>query len=51
MHRTDGAWLSMFENTVVIALYLSSGLRMSPNSPIWPSLLGVQRFITAPCGK
>ena len=45
------AWLSMFENTVVIDLYLSSGFRMSPNSPIWPSPVGVQRFITAPCGK
>ena len=28
------AWLSMFENTVVIALYFSSGFRISPNSPI-----------------
>ena len=46
-----GAWLSMFENTVVIDLYLSSGFRMSPNSPIAPSLAGVHRFITAPCGK
>ena len=36
-----GAWLSMFENTVVIDLYLSSGFRMLPNSPIGPSVFGV----------
>ncbi len=46
------AGLSILLNTVVIALYLSSGLRMSPNSPISaepaPVPVGVHLFITAP---